>query len=96
MTTKTDQGRPSRFSIKRGTAGVDETYDIVHRESGQVIAWLGFWEADAETKRDAQLVVRALNVFRNRGGYLVEEAFFAAVHSEPDIGSLEDSTPEAN
>jgi hypothetical protein len=96
MTISTNNRRLSHFTIRRGASGVDETYDIVHRESGQVIAWLGFWEADAETKRDAQLVVRALNVFRNRGGHLVEEAFLAAVHSEPDVGAFQQQSSGAS
>ena len=87
MTTTTDKRRQPHFTIRRGTCGVDETYDIVHRKSGQVIAWLSFWDADAETKRDAQLLVRALNVFRDRGGYLVKETFFDAVHCEPEWGT---------
>ena len=86
MTVSTNQLSHSHFTLRRGTCGVDETYDIVHRDSGQVIAWLSFWEADAETKRDAQLLVRALNTFRDRGGYLVKETFFDAVHCEPEWG----------
>ena len=91
MTITTDKPRQSHFTIRRGTCGVDETYDIVHRESDQVIAWLPFWDADAETKREAQLLVRALNAFRNRGGFLVKDAFFEAVHCERDWESLSES-----
>lgn len=84
MTTPNEHRRPSHFTIRRGTCGVDETYDIVHRDSDQVIAWLPIWDADAETKREAQLLVRALNAFRHRGGQLVKAAFVETVHVEQE------------
>jgi hypothetical protein len=73
MTKSTKNAEPkmprSFYSIYRGTNGCDETYDIVCNLTGKCIALLGFWEADAETLRDARLMVRALNRLHHRGGF---------------------------
>lgn len=88
MTITNGNRRPSHFTICRGSCDIDETYDIVHRESDQVIAWLPFWDADAQTKREAQLLVQALNAFRNRGGQIVKDAFMETVHVQQDGEAL--------
>ncbi len=73
------------FTIRRGIAGVDATFDIVDRTTGDTIAMVGYWDDDRDAFRVARLFVRALNAFKEHGGELFEAAFLQAVQIEEPI-----------
>jgi hypothetical protein len=90
--------RKSYFTICRGTDGVDETFNLVCKATGRVIASLPFWEADMETKREAQRLRRALDDFYDRGGYFFIDQFekssdaLSKHHLKPEVFTPAHST----
>ncbi|MEZ6064131.1 MAG: hypothetical protein R3B90_00135 [Planctomycetaceae bacterium] len=58
------------FMIRRGTDGVDKTFDVVYRENGTIVASFHYWYAKAEARRQARQLTAALNAFYRNGGLL--------------------------
>ena len=68
MFTSTTPTLLPRFAARRGTDGCDETFDIVCLATDRVVASLPFWDNPAPVKREATMLVAALNNFFDRGG----------------------------
>ncbi len=75
LNTATKRIRP--FWVRPGTDGVDETFDVVCRETGTVVAAFHYWYAEAEAKRQARQFTAALNSFYRTGGMLHLHGFIA-------------------
>lgn len=86
------------FTIRPGVDGVDETFEIVCRETGKVVAHFGYWEAREAALRGARQFTAALNAFYRFGAYIEIESF-AEAHEIIDQRYLQptvhDATAEA-
>ncbi|MEZ6063983.1 MAG: hypothetical protein R3C19_26865 [Planctomycetaceae bacterium] len=61
------------FGYCRGTDGCDDTFDIVFLPTDEVVASLPFWDAEAETRDEAERLVASLNDCYRRGGQLQQK-----------------------
>jgi hypothetical protein len=59
--------KSATFYYVRGTSGVDETFDIISRRTGHVVASVPFWEQFKQAEATARLVVTAFNTLEQVG-----------------------------
>ena len=85
MTTITDkrQQQPDTltFTYRRGTSGVDDTFDIVFLPTDRVVASLPYWDEEAATQAEARRLTDALNALQSRGGSFCMPALVEAAET---------------
>lgn len=68
---------PKLFDCRPGSDGTELTFDIVYLPTEMTIAATTYWYAEANAKRIAQAMVRALNSFYDQGGYIYSKEWQA-------------------
>lgn len=62
--------RPQLFVVQLGSDGIDLTFEVCCRQTGQVVAAFHYWDAVAEAERNARRSATALDAFYRTGGLL--------------------------
>lgn len=88
MTKRNRKSRP--FYYVRGTNGVDETFDIVSRDTGKGIASFHFWERAKEAEANARIAVAALNKFHRIGAAIRFHDCIEAYHHLAIVWNTDD------
>lgn len=60
---------PGPYSLQPGTNGVDSTFDIYCRKSGELIISTDFWYEEERAQRDATVITMALESMRHTPRY---------------------------